>query len=327
MSRVIGVQFKDKEKAFYLEPDDLMLSHGDQVIVETSRGIEMGKIISGPQDVNTGRFTMPLKDIIRPANEEDRQHAFDNEEKEKEAFIICQKKIVEHGLDMKLIHVQYYFDNSKIQFSFTSGGRVDFRMLVKDLASIFKMRIDLRQIGVRDEAKMLGGLGPCGRTICCGSFLDDFQPVSIKMAKEQNLSLNPTKLSGVCGRLMCCLKYEQEQYECMRRKMPKPGTEVNTPDGKGIVWEINIVKETIKVKIHHGDSGDIKEYPFETIGCQCPVKADKDSNQTINENLSEVTNKHPLEPSPDTTWKKAVDLALQAIENDRDYKAENEHTE
>ena len=233
MVKIIGVQFQKNGKLYYFDPNGLETSVGDYVIVDTARGQDLGEIVMGCREINEESRTAPLKKLIRIATEQDIQHSRDNRSKEKEAFSICQKKIAEHKLEMKLVSVEYAFDNSKILFFFTANGRVDFRSLVKDLASIFKMRIELRQIGVRDEAKILGGLGPCGRSICCGTFLDQFQPVSIKMAKEQNLSLNPTKISGVCGRLMCCLKYEQDHYEQARKKMPKVGKEVSTPDGTG----------------------------------------------------------------------------------------------
>ena len=265
MVKIIGVQFQKNGKLYYFDPNGLETSVGDYVIVDTARGQDLGEIVMGCREINEESWTAPLKKLIRIATEQDIQHSRDNRSKEKEAFSICQKKIAEHKLEMKLVSVEYAFDNSKILFFFTANGRVDFRSLVKDLASIFKMRIELRQIGVRDEAKILGGLGPCGRSICCGTFLDQFQPVSIKMAKEQNLSLNPTKISGVCGRLMCCLKYEQDNYEQARKKMPKVGKEVSTPDGTGPVTDLNIVKETVFVRLTNGDSSEIREYPLDSI--------------------------------------------------------------
>ena len=265
MGKIIGVQFQKNGKLYYFDANGFEVRPGDYVIVDTSRGNDLGEVTMGPRDIDEETWHTPLKKTIRIATEQDIQHSVENRQKEKEAFSICQKKIAEHKLEMKLVSVEYAFDNSKILFFFTANGRVDFRSLVKDLASIFKMRIELRQIGVRDEAKMLGGLGPCGRPICCGSFLDQFQPVSIKMAKEQNLSLNPTKISGVCGRLMCCLKYEQENYEMTRKKMPKIGKEIITPDGTGPVTDLNIVKETIFVRLTNGDTSEIKEYPLEVI--------------------------------------------------------------
>ncbi len=265
MGTIIGVQFQKNGKLYYFDANGYEVKPGEYVIVDTSRGIDLGEVSMGNRETDGENESIPLKKVIRKATEQDIQHSRENRQKEKDAFSICQKKIIEHKLEMKLVSVEYAFDNSKILFFFTANGRVDFRSLVKDLASIFKMRIELRQIGVRDEAKMLGGLGPCGRTICCGSFLDQFQPVSIKMAKEQNLSLNPTKISGVCGRLMCCLKYEQDHYETTRRKMPKVGREVITPDGNGPVTDLNIVKETVFVRLTNGDTSEIKEYPLENI--------------------------------------------------------------
>lgn len=265
MVTIIGVQFQKNGKLYYFDANGLDVKPGDYVIVDTVRGNDLGEVVFGPRESTEEETNQQLKKTIRIASEQDILHATENREKEKEAFSICQKKIAEHKLEMKLVSVEYAFDNSKILFFFTANGRVDFRSLVKDLASIFKMRIELRQIGVRDEAKMLGGLGPCGRPICCGSFLEQFQPVSIKMAKEQNLSLNPTKISGVCGRLMCCLKYEQEHYETTRKKMPKIGREVITPDGTGPVTELNILKETVFVRLTNGDTSEIREYPLDAI--------------------------------------------------------------
>ena len=265
MDKIIGVQFQKNGKLYYFDANGFEVKPGDYVIVDTARGQDLGEVSMGPRETDEKIWKSPLKKTIRIATEQDIQHGIDNRQKENEAFSVCQKKIAEHNLEMKLVSVEYAFDNSKILFFFTANGRVDFRSLVKDLASIFKMRIELRQIGVRDEAKMLGGLGPCGRPICCGTFLEQFQPVSIKMAKEQNLSLNPTKISGVCGRLMCCLKYEQEHYELTRKKMPKIGKEVITPDGTGPVTDLNIVKETVFVRLTNGDSSEIKEYPLDEI--------------------------------------------------------------
>ena len=265
MSKIIGIQFQKNGKMYYFDANGIEAEAGSFVIVDTARGLDLGEVVLAPREMAESPDAESLKKVIRSATEQDIQHGRENRIKEKEAFAICQKKIAEHKLEMKLVSVEYSFDGSKIIFYFTANGRVDFRSLVKDLASVFKMRIELRQIGVRDEAKMLGGLGPCGRPICCGSFLSQFQPVSIKMAKEQNLSLNPTKISGVCGRLMCCLKYEQDHYEQTRKKMPKVGKTVNTPDGNGPVTELNIVKETVFVRLTNGDTSEIKEYPLESI--------------------------------------------------------------
>ncbi len=265
MVNVIGVRFENAGKLYFFDPGELWPTPGDYVLVETSRGVEFGEVVTGIKEIDDSTLQSPLKPVVRIASAEDLQHYKDNKAAEKEAYQVCQKKISEHKLDMKLVSVEYTFDNSKILFYFTANGRVDFRSLVKDLAGVFKTRIELRQIGVRDEAKMLGGLGICGRPICCGAFLGDFQPVSIKMAKEQNLSLNPTKISGVCGRLMCCLKYEQDQYEAIRKKMPKVGKEVITPDGPGVVWELNVIKETVRVRIQKGDSSELRDYPMEDV--------------------------------------------------------------
>ena len=261
MATIIGVRFKNAGKLYYFDPAELWPVPGNYVIVETARGMEYGLVITGVREVSDDMITPPLKPILRIANERDAIHAVENERFEKEAYQICQRKIEEHKLDMKLVGVEQTFDNAKLLFYFTANGRVDFRSLVKDLASVFRTRIELRQIGVRDEAKMLGGLGPCGRPICCGSFLGDFQPVSIKMAKEQNLSLNPTKISGVCGRLMCCLKFEEDHYEQTRRNMPKIGKDVETPDGYGMVIDINVLKETVTARVRKGDSSELKTYP------------------------------------------------------------------
>jgi len=273
MATVVGVRFKNAGKLYYFDPGTLWPAAGDFVIVETARGMEYGQVITGVREVDSDLISSPLKPVLRIGTAEDAAHAKENEKFEKEAYQICQHKIEEHKLDMKLVGVEQTFDNAKILFYFTANGRVDFRSLVKDLASVFHTRIELRQIGVRDEAKMLGGLGPCGRPICCGSFLGDFQPVSIKMAKEQNLSLNPTKISGVCGRLMCCLKYEQDHYEATRKRMPKVGKEIETPEGSGIVLDANVLKETLTVRIHKGDSSEIKTFALEEVKWQKPVQA------------------------------------------------------
>ena len=265
MASVIGVRFRNAGKLYYFDPGQFWPTAGDAVIVETVRGMEYGEVVTGVKEVSDELITPPLKQVIRIATPDDAQHQAENRAKEKDAMAMCQKKVEEHKLQMKLVGCEYTFDNSKILFYFTSDKRVDFRSLVKDLASVFHTRIELRQIGVRDEAKMMGGLGLCGRPVCCGAFLGDFQPVSIKMAKEQNLSLNPTKISGVCGRLMCCLKYEEDHYEATRKKMPKVGKEVITPDGNGIVVDLNILKETVRVRIPKGDNTEVKDYPAEDV--------------------------------------------------------------
>ncbi len=247
MSKVVGIRFKEVGKIYYFDPLDVEFKKGDFAIVETVRGIECGEVAMENRTIDDEEIIKPLKPIIRLATPEDLKVVENNKVKEKEAFEICLKKIENHKLDMKLVDVEYTFDGSKVLFYFTSDGRVDFRELVKDLASVFRIRIELRQIGVRDESKMKGGLGICGRPFCCNSFLGDFQPVSIKMAKEQGLSLNPTKISGTCGRLMCCLKYEQNAYEHLLHVTPKVGAIVDTPQGKGSVVEVNLLKGMLKI--------------------------------------------------------------------------------
>lgn len=265
MASVIGVRFRNAGKLYYFDPGSLWPTAGDAVIVETVRGIEYGEVVTGVKEVSDDEITPPLRRVIRIATPEDAQHQAENRARESDAMAVCQKKVDEHKLQMKLVGCEYTFDNSKILFYFTSDKRVDFRALVKDLASQFHTRIELRQIGVRDEAKMMGGLGLCGRPVCCAQFLGDFQPVSIKMAKEQSLSLNPTKISGVCGRLMCCLKYEEDHYEATRKRMPRIGREVITPDGNGTVVDLNILKETVRVRIPKGDSFEQKDYALADV--------------------------------------------------------------
>lgn len=249
MAEVIGVRFKEVGKVYYFDPDGRQLKKGDRVIVETVRGIECGEVAMDNREVPDDQIIKPLKMLIREATPEDIATADKNSEKEKEAYGICEQKIAQHGLDMKLVDVEFTFDGSKILFYFTADGRIDFRELVKDLAGIFRTRIELRQIGVRDESKMIGGLGLCGRAFCCNTFLGDFQPVSIKMAKEQGLSLNPVKISGTCGRLMCCLKYEQNAYEHLLKITPKQGAIVETSEGKGTVLENNLLTGKLKVRL------------------------------------------------------------------------------
>ena len=249
MAEVIGVRFKEVGKVYYFDPNGLTLKQNDTVIVETSRGLECGKIAIENKEVPDEEIVHPLKPLIRVATKDDLRKLAENARKEKEALKICEQKVADHGLEMKLVDVEYTFDNSKILFYFTADGRVDFRALVKDLASVFRTRIELRQIGVRDESKMLGGLGVCGRPFCCSSFMGEFHPVSIKMAKEQGLSLSPTKISGTCGRLMCCLKYEQDAYTDLLKHTPKVGAIVKTPLGRGLVVETNLLARTLKVKM------------------------------------------------------------------------------
>ena len=261
MSEVIGVKFKEGGKVYYFDPNGVVAKADDAVIVETARGMECGIVATPNREVAEEEIVKPLKQVVRLATAKDVAQMEENRKREAHAFEVCQQKILDHKMDMKLVDVEYTFDNSKILFYFTADGRVDFRDLVKDLASVFRTRIELRQIGVRDEAKMLGGLGICGRVFCCTSFLSDFQPVSIKMAKEQGLSLNPTKISGTCGRLMCCLKYEQNAYEDLLRNTPRVGAAVNTPDGPGTVAEIiNLLTGNLKIKLETGDSFTFKNF-------------------------------------------------------------------
>ena len=249
MTDVVGVKFKDVGKMYYFAPGENEVSIGDNVIVETARGLEFGTICKERTSVDESELVAPLKSIIRIATDADRQKHAENLAKKDEALRICQEKIEAHGLEMKLIDVEYTFDNSKVVFYFTADGRVDFRELVKDLASVFRMRIELRQIGVRDEAKMIGGVGSCGRGLCCNTWLRDFEPVSIKMAKVQNLSLNPTKISGICGRLMCCLKYENDIYNELKKGMPNVGERVKTPDGIAVVTDVNILENLVRTRL------------------------------------------------------------------------------
>lgn len=267
MLTVIGVRFRAARKIYYFDPADRQIKIGDHVIVETARGIEYGYVVLGNREVDETKVIPPLKPVIRMATDEDRAIEAKNKEKEKEAFKICQEKIKKHNLEMKLIDAEYTFDNNKVLFYFTADGRIDFRELVKDLASVFKTRIELRQVGVRDETKIMGGIGICGRPLCCHSYLSEFIPVSIKMAKEQNLSLNPTKISGVCGRLMCCLKNEEETYEVLNSKLPGIGDTVTTADGlRGEVHSVNVLRQTVKViVVVDKDEKEIREYKVDQL--------------------------------------------------------------
>lgn len=266
MTKVIGVRFRTAGKVYFFDPLQFEIKRGDHVIVETARGIEFGTVVAGVHEVEDDKVIQPLKPVMRIAGERDIEQEAANKEKEKEAFKICREKILKHGLEMKLIDAEYTFDNNKVLFYFTADGRIDFRELVKDLASVFKTRIELRQIGVRDETKIRGGIGICGRPLCCHSYLSDFVPVSIKMAKEQNLSLNPTKISGVCGRLMCCLKNEEDTYEELNRKLPGVGDYVTTADGlHGEVQSVNVLRQLVKVLVEVGDEKELKEYEADTL--------------------------------------------------------------
>jgi len=284
LTKVIGVRFKDNGKSYYFNPNGLEINKGDNVIVETVRGLEFGNVVLVDKEVDEETFSNPLKNVIRVATAEDEKKHQINKEKEIDALKICEEKVAKHKLEMKLIDVEYTFDNSKIIFYFSAEGRIDFRELVKDLAAIFRTRIELRQIGVRDEAKLLGGLGHCGREFCCHGFLCDFQPVSIKMAKDQGLSLNPTKISGACGRLMCCLSYEQCGYEEKIKRVPKVGSLVSTPKGDGTVITSNILKEQVKVRLKgQDDSVDLEEFNASDIKI---IKEAYDTN--TNEDIEEL---------------------------------------
>lgn len=261
MIKVIGVRFRTAGKIYFFDPGRLNIKKGDHVIVETARGIEYGTVVGGVREVENDKVVQPLKPVLRIATQKDNEQEASNKEKEKDAFKICLEKIRKHNLEMKLIDAEYTFDNNKVLFYFTADGRIDFRELVKDLAAVFKTRIELRQIGVRDETKIVGGIGICGRALCCHTYLSEFIPVSIKMAKEQNLSLNPTKISGVCGRLMCCLKNEEETYEDLNRRLPNVGDFVTTDDGfKGTVHSVNVLRQLVKVIIEKDDEKEIQEY-------------------------------------------------------------------
>lgn len=282
MIKVVGIRFQRAGKIYYFDPLDYDLETAMHVIVETARGVEMGTVLIPPKEVEDDKVIQPLKPVIRVATDEDEKVMERNKEKEAEAYVICKEKIAKHGLEMKLVAAEYTFDNNKLLFYFTADGRIDFRELVKDLASVFRTRIELRQIGVRDETKMLGGIGICGRELCCKSYLTDFVPVSIKMAKEQNLSLNPTKISGVCGRLMCCLKNEQDTYEYLNSRLPVVGDYVTTPGGmKGEVQSINVLRQVVKVVVDNGEEKELIEYPVDDL--QFTPKRRKDVKVTEEE--------------------------------------------
>ena len=284
MTKVIGVRFRTAGKIYFFSPGKFEVKRGDQVIVETARGVEFGNVVMGPKEVKDEEITQPLKTVIRLATEDDRRVEEKNRKKEKEAFQICLEKIHKHGLEMKLIDAEYTFDNNKVLFYFTADGRIDFRELVKDLAAVFRTRIELRQIGVRDETKILGGIGICGRCLCCHTYLSEFAPVSIRMAKEQNLSLNQTKISGVCGRLMCCLKNEQETYEELNRRLPGIGDTVTTPDGiQGNVQSVNVLRQLVKVVVEIGDEKEIQEFPVAELKFRSRKKKVKVSEQEMKE--------------------------------------------
>lgn len=298
MIRVIGVRFRNVGKVYYFSPQDFDIYTGDHVIVETARGVEYGTVVLAPRDVEEDKVIQPLKDVLRVATPEDDEQEMINRSKEKEAFEICLEKIRHHGLEMKLIDAEYTFDNNKVLFYFTADGRIDFRELVKDLASVFKTRIELRQIGVRDETKILGGIGICGRPLCCHTFLSEFAPVSIKMAKEQNLSLNPTKISGTCGRLMCCLKNEQETYEYLNKNLPSIGDSAVTPEGlKGEVQSVNVLRQLVKVLVRvEKDEVELREFKVSELVITGKSKKNKkemdvvgtDYTENLDESIAEL---------------------------------------
>ena len=296
MQKVIGVRFRTAGKVYFFSPANLNIKKTDHVIVETARGIEYGTVVGDIREVEDDKIVQPLKSVIRIATDKDDEQQRKNAEKEKEALKICHEKIAARGLDMKLIDAEYTFDNNKVLFYFTSDGRVDFRELVKDLASVFRTRIELRQIGVRDETKIMGGIGICGRPLCCHTHLPEFAPVSIKMAKEQGLSLNPTKISGVCGRLMCCLKNEEDTYEELNRKLPNQGDFVTTPDGiKGEVHSVNVLRQKVKVIIEDGDNKEIKEYPVEELRFKRRHHKERDKKDMTPEELREMKELEQME--------------------------------
>ena len=296
MTKIVGIRFRTAGKIYYFDPADFDLDMAMHVIVETARGIEMGTILIPPKEVDDDQVVSPLKPVIRVATDEDEKTVERNKEKEKEAFAICKEKIIKHGLEMKLVDAEYTFDGNKLLFYFTADGRIDFRELVKDLAAVFRTRIELRQIGVRDETKMMGGIGICGRPLCCHSYMADFVPVSIKMAKEQNLSLNPTKISGVCGRLMCCLKYEQDTYEYLNSRMPSVGEKVTTPEGIiGEVKSVSVLRQLVRVVIDNGEEKELREYTVDDLRLKPRQKKDV---QLTEEELRELKG---LEDSGDET--------------------------
>ena len=284
MTKIVGIRFRNVGKIYYFDPKNYKMQVGDHVIVETARGVEFGRVVLGPKEVGEDEVVHPLKEVLRVATQADEDREKQNRLKEKDAFKICQKKIREHGLEMKLIDAEYTFDNNKVLFYFTADGRIDFRQLVKDLAAIFKTRIELRQIGVRDATKILGAIGSCGRCLCGHTYLSEFAPVSIKMAKEQNLSLNQTKISGVCGRLMCCLKNEQETYEELNKKLPGIGDTVTLPDGiQGTVQSVNVLRQRVKVVVEVNDEKEIQEFPVDELKFRARRKKIKISDKEMKE--------------------------------------------
>ncbi|RKI41487.1 stage 0 sporulation protein [bacterium D16-51] len=335
MTRIIGVRFRKSGKVYYFAPDNLPIKKDDHVIVETARGIEYGTVVLGPREVTDDKVIQPLKSVIRIATPEDDETSRENEAREKNAYKICLEKIAKHGLDMKLIDSEYTFDRNKLLFYFTADGRIDFRELVKDLASVFRTRIELRQIGVRDETKMLGGIAICGRPLCCHTYLSDFAPVSIKMAKEQNLSLNPSKISGVCGRLMCCLKNEEEAYEYLNKILPHIGTKVKTIDGyQGEVQSVSVLKQRVKVLLmHENDEREVREYhvselQFEKKGhfANAPVAAAL-PDEELDENALRELEQLEKEDLEDTTVEKSSSQKSRTENKKKHYSKNNYQNE
>ena len=297
MATVVSVKFRNRGKLYYFDPVDLTIENGTQVVVETAKGLEIGEAVQGNHEVEDARVVQPLRPVARIATDDDRRIAALCRQREKEAYVVCKRKIEQHGLEMKLVDVECAFDGSKILFFFSSDGRVDFRELVKDLAGVFRTRIELRQIGVRDEARMLGGLGICGRAFCCGTFMDEFAPVSTKMAKTQSMSLNPAKISGACGRLMCCLRYEQEAYEELVKNVPKNGAFVETPDGYGNVTQVNVLRQTVRVKLDGPGEDSIKGYEADEVAA-IPGGRPRDGSQPPH--VLVLKPKKPKEEAPET---------------------------
>lgn len=320
MTKIVGVRFKTAGKLYYFDPLDIEIKRGDSVIVETSRGIEYGEAVFGIKEVEDSTIVKPLKGVLRLATPEDKALYKSNKEKEKEAFAICREKIAKHGLDMKLIEVEYTFDGNKILFYFTADGRVDFRDLVKDLAAVFKTRIELRQIGVRDESKTMGSIGVCGRNLCCSQFLGEFVPVSIKMAKEQGLSLNPSKISGACGRLMCCLKYEQDTYEELIAQSPHSGAEVSTPDGKGTVMYVELLRGRVKVRFDKDESFTVKDYDVKDVRIYDPELPEVFERETPEKVLTESLGSQAADEEKQTKPKSNVRRKTRKKQNDGDDK-------
>ncbi len=323
MKKIVGVKFKNSGKTYFFDCRDHIIQKDDHVIVETGTGIDYGTAVTGMREIDEEKFFQPLKPILRKAGEKDEEQVQENIRKSKDAFDICLERIKKHGLDMKLTEVEYAFDNSKILFYFTSDGYVDFRELVKDLAGTFRTRIELRQIGVRDEARAIGGLGACGRPMCCASYLEDFVPVSIKMAKEQNLPLNPTKSSGVCGRLMCCLKYEEETYEELNKTMPDVGDFVEGFDGlQGEVFSTNVLRQTVKVVVEEGDEKELHDYPANGITILRKRRGKKNTGAPNPAELESTATEKQLEALEDTP-KSKEDSAPEHKNNNENSQREN----